>query len=123
VQDLAGRLVLIVEDEPIILFELKQQFEDAGAQVLSAREVQQALVLAEHAALSAGLLDYRLGDETTTAVCHRLKERNIPFVVYSGYDDVHEACRVADVIDKPADSRRLVEAVARLFAGSPLGVF
>jgi DNA-binding response OmpR family regulator len=114
VPNLSGRLVLLVEDEPIILLDIKQHLEDAGASVLVARRLQEALRLAEQQGLSAGLLDYRLGNDDSSPVCRRLNERKIPFVVYSGYDNVDEACRSGEIMTKPADTRALVEAVARL---------
>jgi DNA-binding NtrC family response regulator len=111
---LVGKLVLVVEDEPMIAMDLEQHFKDAGACVLSARQLNQALQLAETEKLSAGLLDFRLPEGEVTPVCERLSERGVPFVVYSGYADVHSACRKHKVLPKPVDTRILVEAVAQL---------
>jgi hypothetical protein len=53
-------------------------------------------------------------DDDGTALCERLKERGIPFVLHSGYSHVHDACLAGVVIPKPATPTELVAAIARL---------
>jgi hypothetical protein len=40
----------------------------------------------EDPALSAAILDHALADGDTSEIRERMKERNIPFVTYGGYD-------------------------------------
>ena len=85
---LTGRLILIAEDEPLIALDVKQTFEEEGAKVIVARTLDDALRGVEHPALSAAVLDYALGDGDSSGICERMKERKIPFIVYTGYDNL-----------------------------------
>lgn len=82
--DLAGRSILVVEDEPLICLDLTRRLQGAGATVLAASHLDKALDLAETPGLSAGVLDFDLGNADTTPVCWRLVDRRIPFVFHSG---------------------------------------
>ena len=42
-----------------------------------------AIIAVVDPALSAAILDHALSDGDSSQVCERLKERNIPFVLYS----------------------------------------
>jgi CheY-like chemotaxis protein len=113
---LSGRSILVVEDEPLIALDLRQSLESAGAYVFAATQLPHALQLAGHPDLSAAIVDYRLGQGDSTAICSLLEQRGIPFVFYSGYDDMHEIWPAAVRVPKPADGHRLVEAVAGVLA-------
>ena len=82
---LAGHLILIAEDEPLIAIQMIQAFEDVGAWILRARTLKEALAWVEGRKLSAAVLDHTLGDSDTSTVCKRLNERNIPFVIQSAH--------------------------------------
>ena len=116
---LAGRSVLIVEDEPIIAMEITQAFQDAGAAVTTTNTLKHALVLVEHDGLAAAILDHALDDGDSTRLCQRLKERGIPFVIYSGFDDVDGAGAHAPLITKPASLEALIAAVEGLLTSKP----
>jgi hypothetical protein len=45
-----------------------------------------------------------------------MKERNIPFVTYSGYDDPAGVCREGEHVNKPASMSVLVATVQGLLA-------
>jgi DNA-binding NtrC family response regulator len=110
---LAGRSVLIVEDEPLIALDIKTAFEAAGAHVRSAASLTVAKSLVERDGLSAAVIDLGLGDGDADALCARLSERHIPFVVHSGYAQVGEAYHSAIVIPKPANPTTLIDALAK----------
>jgi len=113
---LAGRSILVVEDEPIIALQLESQLNAAGARVYSAGRLREALHMAEHPALSAAVLDYRLGSENSAAVCRRLSDLGVPFVFYTGVSDADAFSRwpEAPVVAKPVEGGILIDAVARL---------
>jgi DNA-binding response OmpR family regulator len=111
---LAGRSILIVEDEPLIALNIGLAFEKAGAAVVAARCLPDAVRLVERDGLSAAVLDFGLGDGDAKTLCGRLKERNIPFVLHSGYAHVSAACHGGTVIPKPADPETLIDAVVKL---------
>ena len=65
---------------------------------------------------AAAILDHGLGDGDSQKVCERMKERNIPFVTYSGYDDLGENFRGGVRVKKPASMSVLVATVKGLLA-------
>ena len=115
---LTGRLILIAEDEPLIALDVKQTFEEEGAEVIVARTLNDALHGVEHPALSAAVLDYALGGGDSSGVCARMQERKIPFVVYTGYDNPGGAFSYGVHVKKPASLSELVTTVRGLIAGA-----
>jgi DNA-binding response OmpR family regulator len=113
---LTGRLILIVEDEPLIALNMTLAFEDEGAWVTRARTLKEALIGVEDFALSVGILDHALSDGDNSRVCERMKERNIPFIAYSGYDHPRGPCLGGVHIRKPASMSLLVTTVKDLLA-------
>jgi len=112
----AGCSVLIVEDEPLVALDLRQAFEFAGAHVFAATQFAQALTLAGHPDLSLAVLDYRIGDDTSDAVCRELDRRGVPFLFYSGYDDMLHEWPEAVVVNKPTKTTILIEKAAALLS-------
>jgi DNA-binding response OmpR family regulator len=116
---LAGRSILVVEDEPLIALDVAQALERAGALVLRTGLMGQALALAERDDLSAAVLDHAVGEEDSTPLCARLKERNIPFAMYTGRSRIKGACEDGAHILKPADPIVIVRTVAGLLQSTP----
>src|SRR5712671_2240389 len=113
--DLAGRSILLVEDEPLICLDIARHLEAAGAKVLAASRLDKALGLAAHPDISAGVLDFDLGNADSTLICWKLFDRRIPFIFHTGR--VYSAFQQwpsAPVILKPAN-RGLIATVAGLF--------
>ena len=113
---LAGQSILVVEDEPLIAMDVVQGLQSAGASVAQARTLSEALSKVECPDLSAAVLDHALNDGDASQICDRLDRRNIPFVVYSGYDYVEGPCSQGEHVRKPAAPRVLVYAVVDLLA-------
>ena len=67
--DLTGRSILVVEDEPLICLDTTRRLQAAGAKVLAASHLDKALGLAGHPDLSAGVLDFDLGNADSTLIC------------------------------------------------------
>jgi DNA-binding response OmpR family regulator len=111
---LAGRSILVVEDEPLVALDITQQFEATGAALTTTNTLKHALILVEHDGLAGAILDHALGDGNSSLLCQRLKERGIPFMVYSGYDTVEGPCKDALHISKPAADGALVAAMEGL---------
>jgi len=57
------------------------------------------VLLVEHHGLSAAVLDHALGDGDGSLLCAGLKERDIPFLIYSSGE-----CKGAPQVYKPAKS-------------------
>ena len=116
---LAGRCILVVEDELLISLDITARLQDAGARVVSASHLDKALGLAECADLAAGVLDFDLGKADSTPVCWKLVDRRIPFVFHSGrMYSAFRQCPRAPVILKPA-TQSLIGAVVGLFRSAP----
>jgi DNA-binding response OmpR family regulator len=116
VDRLRGRSVLVIEHEPLIARELEEQLKRAGARVFAASKLRDALHLANHPALAAAVINQRLGNEKTTAVCRRLEYLGIPFVFYTRYDPAEVAGKwpAAPVIAKPAGGQVVARTLAAL---------
>ena len=114
---LEGRSILVVEDEPLIVMDITQAFEATGAALTTTNTLKHALILVEHDGLAGAILDHALGNENSSLLCTRLKERGIPFMIYSGYDTVEGPCKDALHISKPAAEGALVKAMEGLIRG------
>lgn len=117
---LTGRLILIAEDEPLIALQMTLAFEDEGAWVIRAHTLKEALARVEDPKLSAAVLDHGLSDGDTSTVCKRMKERNIPFVICSGYEPSDGAARQGVYVKKPVGMPELVAIVKRAIAERPV---
>ena len=114
VNPLAGCSILVVEDEPLIALEMAALFQSAGAEVVHARALADARAVAGERRVCAAVLDYSLGDRSVKSLCSLLFERGIPFMFYSGYDDLQQRFPHSVVVGKPASGEALVKAVAGL---------
>jgi DNA-binding response OmpR family regulator len=110
---LAGRSILVVEDEPLIALDIEIALRRVGAKVLSTAYLWVGLHFAKHPGLSAAVLDLRLGLDDCTAICRRLSKLRVPFIFHSGYGGAaaNELWPNAPVLSKPANAERIVKAV------------
>lgn len=106
--------ILVVEDEPLIALDISAAFEGSGAQLTTTNSLKHAKLLVEHDGLSAAILDHALPDGDSTSICERLKERGIPFMMYSGFPYLDDACKGAPHLGKPATHTQLLNAVEAL---------
>ena len=113
---LAGRLVLVVEDEPLIALDVAKALRTAGARVVSAGFVESGLYTTEHPALSAAVIDLHLGSGDGTIICRRLRRLGVPFIVHTGYPavDINNEWPDVPIIKKPARGDQIVAEVASL---------
>jgi CheY-like chemotaxis protein len=112
---LTGRSILVVEDEPLIALEMAALLQSAGAKVLAARTVAEAMNLAQGNVCGA-IVDYGMGDTDTSAFCRHLTERGIRFMFYTGYSNMDVAYPGAVIVQKPASADALVGAMSGLIA-------
>jgi DNA-binding NtrC family response regulator len=116
---LRGRSILVVEDQPLISMDVAKALMEAGALVATTMTLKQALILVEHDGISAAVVDHALGDGDSGGLYTRLKERNIPFIIYTGFSEIKGACHEAPHLNKPATDDVLVTAVESLLQGKP----
>jgi CheY-like chemotaxis protein len=114
---LAGSLILVVEDEPLVALDVSDCFQQAGATTIISRTLEDALVKAELPDLTAAVIDHALHDGLTTSdVCAKLKERNVPFVIYSGYSKLEGECAIGMLVHKPTTPAILLAAMKGVLA-------
>lgn len=122
---LNGTRILIVEDEFLLATYLKKLLEDKGGQIVGpAATVDTALAILKTDALDAAILDLNLDGECTRNVAQTLVDKNVPFVVVTGYErnDVHsDILRQAVHMEKPLQPDELVRIIAALCGSAPRG--
>jgi len=115
---LAGRTILVVEDEGLVALELSDALENAGAKIITAGGVFDATRIIESRKLSAAVLDFWLGvGVDCLPICALLTEHRVPFLLYTSYA-LLEGAPKAPILAKPAPPARIVAAVADLFKKS-----
>jgi DNA-binding response OmpR family regulator len=103
----AGRTVLVIEDEPLILFDLSQALEEAGATVLPATTTDAAMRHLECPSVAAAVLDWMDG-----GICQRLIERGLPFVIHTGRSTSELGDRAdVPIVRKPARPTEVIAAL------------
>jgi DNA-binding NtrC family response regulator len=90
---LTGRSILVVEDEPLIAMDIAQAFGATGAELTTTNTLWHTLILVEHDGLSGAILDHALRDGDSSLLYARLKERGIPYIIYSGHATVKGPCQ------------------------------
>lgn len=112
---LAGKRILIIEDEPLIALELSQILLDAGMEVAGiAQTIVQARLAMETLKSSAVMLDANLDGQKVDDLAVTLSRENVPFVFVSGYDrdNLPAAFRNRPHVLKPFTSRQVLDTLA-----------
>lgn len=95
---MAGRRVLVVEDEFYLADDLRRALADRGADVLGpVATVARARAIVAEEQLDFAVLDVNLRGETIFALATDLRARDVPFVFATGYDARTLPAAFADV--------------------------
>ena len=118
-----GKRILIAEDEALISVILSGDLSDEGYLIAGpfSRGGDALAWLADNTP-DVAIVDYMLRDGPCTTLTRALRERGVPFVIFSGYargTDIDDELRDVPWFDKPASSDELLAALAALAA--PLG--
>ena len=112
---LQGRRILVVEDEYMMADDLQYDLEKMGAEVIGpVPSVADALrLLATEEAIDGAILDVNLRGEKAYPVADVLRERSIPFVLATGYEQwaLPEAYKDVPRCEKPVDLRHLARTL------------
>ena len=120
---LHGCRVLVVEDEPLVALDIADALKSAGADVVIARTLKDAVYEAMASTLTAAVIDHAMHDGVTTSdVCTALKERDIPFIVYSGFTKLEGACADGELVHKPATPTMLLASLQGVLAQHRRGI-
>ena len=114
---LAGCIILVVEDEPLVALDIAECFERVGATSIIARTLADAMDKTDTPGLTGAVIDHALHDGITTSdVCEKLSQLNVPFIVYSGYNKLDGACAQGKLVQKPATSLMLLTTLKGVLA-------
>lgn len=119
---LAGRTVLLLEDNMIVALEAEDTLFDLGAKaVWAASTLREADAIFAREPIDLAMLDINIGLDTSLELAARLCAQGVPFIFASGYgDDVRLADGQAAVpiVRKPYDGDHIRRAMATVLAAS-----
>jgi DNA-binding NtrC family response regulator len=113
---------LIVEDQALVGMAFEAYLEDAGFVPALVSSEDQAMSWLQCATPQCVILDYQLKEGVCTALARALKQRGVPFIVYSGHSrSLSIADELQDVpwIEKPAAREDLIAAVIQAASDRP----
>jgi CheY-like chemotaxis protein len=112
-----GRRVLLVEDEMILAWLIRDMLAELGCVAIGpAATVDQALAMIDAEAIDAAVLDVNLNGHMSYPVADALVARGVPFVFATGYDKdrLPETYKAVPVLQKPYHQSELSDALAKL---------
>ena len=116
---LAGKRVLVLEDEPVVAMLVEDMLVELGCIVVGpASRLDDALAMAEREKLDMAVLDINLGHSNSFPVAAVLERRSVPFVFATGYGDRATPFPAAPVVAKPYHSADLYAALQLAVAAS-----
>lgn len=118
---LAGRNILVVEDESLIALLIGDALEDAGATVVGpCFTLSECLRASCEERIDAAVLDVDLGGQDVFPAAEELRRRGVPFLFHTGHGERTELrARFGEVTvcRKPTRMDDLVASLARLARG------
>ena len=111
--------ILLVEDEVIVAWMLKEMLDELDYYVLGpATSVVEALTIIETQAIDAVVLDLNLNGQMSYPVADTLIARGVPFMLSTAYrqDRLPEAYRTLPILQKPYHLSELAEKLRQLLA-------
>jgi CheY-like chemotaxis protein len=121
----SGRRVLLVEDEPIVAWLLKDMLVDFGCSVVGpAADVNQALAMIDAESIDVAVLDVNLRGQMSYPIADVLVARGVPFVFSTGYDKdrLLDGYRTFPALQKPFHRSDLGDTLAKLLASKERNV-
>ena len=112
--ELAGHLVLVVEDDYFIAEEICAALREKGASVIGpAADVDHGRMLMARQPLDCAVLDVNLHGEHVFELAGELRARGVRSIFATGYDEpfLPAAFRDAIYLQKPIDLAALIRAV------------
>ncbi len=116
---MAGKRILVVEDEVIVAMLIEDILTDWGAEVVGpAGRVARAMELIGEGDVDAAILDVNLAGETTFGIAQELARRGVPFAFATGYgaDGVPAEFQGRPVLAKPFQEFDLGQVLLRTLA-------
>jgi DNA-binding response OmpR family regulator len=114
-------LVLVLEDEALIALNVQDELQDAGYEVAGPFSTCSAAhEWLRTATPDMAILDTTLKDGPCREIALELSRREVPFLIYSGYQQDRQLLSEFDHItwiEKPVPSEVLVQACQQLLVG------
>ena len=119
--ELGGLRILVVEDNFLVAENLRELLAARGCDVIGpAPRVEVALsLLAANGRVDGAMLDINLGGEDCFPVAAALRERDVPFLFLTGYDQglsIPAEFRHAPRLSKPVVENDLIATARETFA-------
>jgi DNA-binding response OmpR family regulator len=110
---LAGRRVLIVEDEPLIAIDHADTMSQAGADVVGlCADVPHALAYLDSVSVDVAVIDFVLLDRNSEALQVALERKRVPYVIVTAYPTVLvRRKRSQRILHKPVSPEQLCASV------------
>ncbi|MET0583065.1 MAG: response regulator [Pseudoxanthomonas sp.] len=114
----AGKRVLLVEDEALITTLIVDLMEDRGVVVIGpAATLAHAIELARTEVLDAAILDVNLGSETSFPVAGILRDRGVPFFYTTAFaNKTHPDVAGEAFLPKPYGIKQLFQTLEEVLA-------
>jgi DNA-binding response OmpR family regulator len=112
--------VLIVEDEPIVAFEIENILQEAGFEIVGCvGSLNKALATLKDTDCDIAVLDANLRGDSAAPMAMALRERGRPFLFVSGFERANLPAAFLDepLLSKPFEPGELIAAVTRLLSG------
>lgn len=117
-RSLDGLRILVVEDNFLAAEFVRDILESSGCTVVGpAGRVDTGLRLVEHEQLDGAVLDINLNGEWCFPIARALRQRGVPFLFLTGYDDssiIPVELQPVRRLGKPVVGTQLVEALAEV---------
>jgi PAS domain S-box-containing protein len=110
---LAGKCILVVEDEPLVALDMIASLERANAQVAGpASTAKEALEIIASTTLDGALLDGNLHGLPVDSIAAALTRKNIPFMFVTGYgrESLPPGFSTVKILGKPFTGDQLLNA-------------
>jgi len=112
--DLAGLRVLVIEDEAMVAMLIQDTLAEIGCEVIGiASRFNDAIEKAKSLAFDVAILDIDLNGRHTLGIAGSLAERDVAFVVATGYGatSLPESLQKVPILQKPFRRRDLERAL------------
>jgi DNA-binding NtrC family response regulator len=115
---LAGKSVLVVEDEPLIAMSVEADLQDAGAAIVKiTHSVASARRAIDEGKFDAAVIDLHVADGDASPLIEVLSERGTPVVVTTGagaHGELPDPSKAVAILQKPYPQGDLIKVIAWL---------
>ncbi len=120
-RNIAGKYILIVEDEALLAFDLSQSVQRAGATVRGPCDtIEDAVDLASAVQIEGAILDVDIRGAPVFPVADILEAKGVPIVFHTGRaqtTDIKGRYQASQICEKPTSTDALLGLLEQAFTG------